>query len=208
MLLPWELEIAADEYEHAASGAWRLAVDSWNVVLALLERQTVELVADVLRTLDLLAFERQHGTLLVETHQVESIAVESRVVVLYESLWQTVGIHSLYNKQERSLIRSLFGPALPSLVFCGIACGCKRRTRLCLRSEEERSEVLGFGANVVLRCYLFTALASSVKKLITNCNFLPSFTTFLEQVRIFRCSQSGDHPENTLAKFGYILRWK
>jgi hypothetical protein len=128
--------------------------------------------------------------------------------VLYESLWQTVGIHSLYNKQERSLIRSLFGPALPSLVFCGIACGCKRRTRLCLRSEEERSEVLGFGANVVLRCYLFTALASSVKKLITNCNFLPSFTTFLEQVRIFRCSQSGDHPENTLAKFGYILRWK
>ncbi len=55
-------------------------------MLALLERQTVELVADVLRTLDLLAFEGQHGTLLVETHQVESIAVESRVVVLYESL--------------------------------------------------------------------------------------------------------------------------
>jgi hypothetical protein len=59
------LQIAADKHHHTASGTRRLAIHGRDVVLALLEGQTAELVADVLRSLDLLALERQHRTLLV-----------------------------------------------------------------------------------------------------------------------------------------------
>ena len=65
MLLANELEVTADEDEHAA-GAGRLAIDGGDVVLALLERKAGEFNDDALRALDLLTFEGQHGTFLVE----------------------------------------------------------------------------------------------------------------------------------------------
>lgn len=48
MLLASKLEIAADEDEHAASGAGGLAVDGGDGVLALLEGEAGELGHDVL----------------------------------------------------------------------------------------------------------------------------------------------------------------
>lgn len=48
MLLTSKLEIAADEDEHAASGAGGLAVDGGDGVLALLEGEAGELGHDVL----------------------------------------------------------------------------------------------------------------------------------------------------------------
>ena len=48
MLFTRKLEIAADEDEHATSGAGRLAIDGGDVVLALLEGEGGELGDDVL----------------------------------------------------------------------------------------------------------------------------------------------------------------
>lgn len=48
MLLTGELEIAADEDEHAAGWARGLAIDGGDAVLALLEREACELGHDVL----------------------------------------------------------------------------------------------------------------------------------------------------------------
>ena len=66
VLFAGELEVAADEDEHAAGGARGLAINGGDAVLALLEREAGELSDDVLRALDLLAFEGQHGALLVQ----------------------------------------------------------------------------------------------------------------------------------------------
>lgn len=93
MLLAGELKVARDEDEHAARGARGLAIDGGDGVLALLEGKRSELGNDVLRTLDLLAFEGQHGFVLVKRPQISTVRVERRVVVLHECLRHRIWIH-------------------------------------------------------------------------------------------------------------------
>jgi len=93
VLLAGKLQVAAHEHNHAARGARRLAVRGGDVVLALLEREPVELVADGLRALDLLALEREHGALLVETDERLPVSVERAVVVIHKRLAQRIGVH-------------------------------------------------------------------------------------------------------------------
>lgn len=93
MLLAGELEVAGDENEHTGGGTRRLTVDGGDVVLALLERERGELGDDVLRALDLLTLEGQHGSFLVETGEADAVVVEGRVVVLDEGLRHGIGIH-------------------------------------------------------------------------------------------------------------------
>lgn len=93
VLLAGELEVAADEDEHAGVDAGGLAVDGGDGVVALLEREGSEFGDDVGGALDLLALEGEHGTILIQTHQACSVGVEGAVVVLYECLCQCVWIH-------------------------------------------------------------------------------------------------------------------
>ena len=93
MLLASELEITGDEDEHTAGGTRGLAIDGGDVVFALLEREAGELGDDVLRALDLLPFEGQHGSFLVKRDQSSTIRIEGGVVVLHESLRYCVWIH-------------------------------------------------------------------------------------------------------------------
>lgn len=65
VLFTSELKIAGDKDEHTTGGTRRLTIDGGDVVLTLLEREAGELSDDVLRALDLLAFEGQHGSFLV-----------------------------------------------------------------------------------------------------------------------------------------------
>lgn len=57
MLFAGELEITADKDKHGAAGTRGLGIDGADIVLALLKRETGQLVDDVLRALMLLAFE-------------------------------------------------------------------------------------------------------------------------------------------------------
>jgi hypothetical protein len=97
MLFSRKLETAAYEHQHAAGGTRRLAIDCGNDVLALLERQTVELGSNVMCALDLLTFKRQHRCLIVQAHQCDPVGVELRVVVLHECLGQAIRIHHPQN---------------------------------------------------------------------------------------------------------------
>lgn len=65
VLFAGELEVTADEDEHAAGGAGGLAIDGGDAVLALLEREAGELGDDVWGALDLLTLESEHGLVLV-----------------------------------------------------------------------------------------------------------------------------------------------
>ena len=94
VLLAGELEVAADEDEHAAGGRGGLAVDGGDGVVALVEGEGGELGDDVLGALDLLALEGEHRPLLVQVHQPPPVVVEGRVVVLHERLRQRIWIHS------------------------------------------------------------------------------------------------------------------
>lgn len=93
MLFASELKVSGDEDEHAVGGTRGLAIDGGDVVLALLERKAGELGDDVLRALDLLPFEGQHGSFLVKRDQSCTIRIEGGVVVLHESLGYCVWIH-------------------------------------------------------------------------------------------------------------------
>lgn len=95
VLFASELKISGDKDEHTTGGTRRLTIDGGDVMLALLEREAGELSDDVLRALDLLAFEGQHGTFLVERNQTWTISIEGGVVVLNESLRNCVWIHLL-----------------------------------------------------------------------------------------------------------------
>jgi len=108
VLFTGELEVAADEDEHAAVDTGRLAVDGGDGVVALLEREASELGDDVGSALDLLAFEGEHGSILVEIGQTWTVVVEGGVVVLYECLCQRVWIHLSHS-------HSLFPLSFPSL---------------------------------------------------------------------------------------------
>ncbi|RYR16995.1 hypothetical protein Ahy_B03g061810 isoform A [Arachis hypogaea] len=59
-------------------------------------RERGELGDDVLGALDLLAFEGEHGAVLVEVHQSGAVVVERRVVVFNERLCQRICIHSCF----------------------------------------------------------------------------------------------------------------
>lgn len=96
VLFTSELKIAGDKDEHTAGGTRRLTIDGGDVVLALLEREAGELSDDVLRALDLLAFEGQHGSFLVQRNQTWTICIEGGVVVLNESLCNCVWIHLFF----------------------------------------------------------------------------------------------------------------
>lgn len=93
VLFASELKVSGDEDEHAVGGTRGLAIDGGDVVLALLERKAGELGDDVLRALDLLPFEAQHGSFLVQRDQPRAIRIERRVVVLHEGLGYCVWIH-------------------------------------------------------------------------------------------------------------------
>ena len=66
VLFAGELKVSADEDEHAGVDAGGLAVDGGDGVVALLEREGSELSDDAGSALDLLPFEGQHGTLLIQ----------------------------------------------------------------------------------------------------------------------------------------------
>jgi len=86
VLFTSKLEITANKDEHTTGGSRWLAINGGDAVLALLKREASELRDDVLRPLDLLAFESQHGSFLVEIRQTGAIRVEQSVVVLHERL--------------------------------------------------------------------------------------------------------------------------
>lgn len=102
MLLAGELEVTGDEDEHAAGGTGGLAIDGGDGVLALLEGEAGKLGNDVLRTLDLLALEGQHGRILVKIRQTRSVSIERRVVVLHECLRHRVWIHLRHLRRRLS----------------------------------------------------------------------------------------------------------
>jgi len=66
VLFASELEVAADKDKHASVDTGGLAVDGGDGVVALLEREGSELSDDAGSALDLLPFEGQHGTLLIQ----------------------------------------------------------------------------------------------------------------------------------------------
>lgn len=112
VLLAGELEITADEDEHAVVDAGGLAVNGGDGVEALLEGKGGELGDDVGGALDLLTLEGQHGTFLVEIRQSGTVAVEGAVVVLHKCLCQRVWIHlSLLSLSSFSL----FSPQQPPI---------------------------------------------------------------------------------------------
>jgi len=76
MLFAGKLEVAADEDEHAAVTSGGLAIDGGDGVLALVEGKGSELGDDVLSALDLLAFERKHGTFLIQIRQIVAVRIE------------------------------------------------------------------------------------------------------------------------------------
>lgn len=94
MLLAGKLEISGDEDQHTTGGAGGLAIDGADAMLALLEGETGELGDDVLRALNLLTFERQHGGVLIQAGEVSTICIEGGVVVLHEGLRYGVWIHT------------------------------------------------------------------------------------------------------------------
>jgi hypothetical protein len=93
MVLALQRQVAAHEHQHAARVPRGLAVHRRHPVLALLERQPVELGADGARAHVLLPLEREHGALLVQPRQRRPVGVERRVVVLHKRLAQRIGIH-------------------------------------------------------------------------------------------------------------------
>ncbi|GLT86706.1 hypothetical protein SLE2022_048270 [Rubroshorea leprosula] len=95
MLFDGELEVTTDEDTHPASGTGRLAIDGGDTMLTLLEGEIGEFGHDVLRALDLLTFEGQHRTFLVEICKAGTIRIEGAVVVLDEGLGQGVRIHPI-----------------------------------------------------------------------------------------------------------------
>ena len=113
VLLAGELEVAADEDEHAAGGGGGLAVDGGDGVVALVEGEGGELGDDVLGALDLLALEGEHRPLLVQINQPPPVVVEGRVVVLHERLRQRIWIHS-----DMILFQFLIDIFLSSLLPC------------------------------------------------------------------------------------------
>lgn len=76
VLLAYELKMAADEDEHAASRAGGLTVYGGDGMLTLLEGEAGELGYNVLRALDFLALEGQHGPILVQVRQRRSVRIE------------------------------------------------------------------------------------------------------------------------------------
>lgn len=93
MFFTWQLQIPAHEHNHTIQKSRRLAVHSGDVVLALLESEPIELVADGLSSFDLLPFERQHGTLLIQPNERRPVRIESVVVVLHKGLAEGVRVH-------------------------------------------------------------------------------------------------------------------
>ena len=93
VLFAGELEVAADEDEHAAGGAGRLAIDGGDGVLTLLEGEAGELGGDVLGALERLTLESKHRAALVEVGEASAVSVERRVVVLHERFRYGVWIH-------------------------------------------------------------------------------------------------------------------
>ena len=115
MLFARKLKAPAHKHEHASGRARRLAIDCGDVMLALLESQAVQLIADGLCALDLFPFEWQHGAFLIQCHERRPIRVELRVVMLHERFAQAVGIHSC----QRQLLPSQIPPKVrvPILIY-------------------------------------------------------------------------------------------
>lgn len=122
MLLSRELQIPAHKHNPTAGQSRGLAVDSGDVVLALLEGEAVELVADALSSLDLLSLERQHGSLLVQIDERQAVGVEGGVVVLHKMLAQLIGVH-----RWRSVSLLRWGCCGGALVVMAILCAWNSR---------------------------------------------------------------------------------
>jgi hypothetical protein len=88
-----ELEITGDENEHTGSRTRRLTINGGDVMLALLERKRGELSDDALDSLDLLTFEGEHRSFLIETSETDTVGVEGGIVMFDEGLRYSVGIH-------------------------------------------------------------------------------------------------------------------
>lgn len=76
VLFTSELEITADEDEHAAVGTGRLTINGGDGVMTLLERKGSKFGDDVGGTLNLLTFESEHGTFLVKSGESTTVVVE------------------------------------------------------------------------------------------------------------------------------------
>lgn len=86
MVFAGEGEVTTDEDEGAGVDAGGLGIDGADGVLAVLEREGSELGDDVVSALNLLTFEGEHGTFLVEVCECGTVAVEGGVVVPHECL--------------------------------------------------------------------------------------------------------------------------
>jgi hypothetical protein len=85
-LLLIDKELAGDKDEDATLGNGGLGIEGGNLVLDLLERQSRELLSNVLSTEDRSGLEGQHGLLAVERDEALAIGVEGVVVELDELL--------------------------------------------------------------------------------------------------------------------------
>lgn len=125
-------------------------------MLALLESQAVELIADGLCALVLIPFEWQHGAFLIQSDERRPIRVELRVVMLHERSAQTVGIHSCQRQIRSSKISptervpiliytaNLWRRSPARAIYAQIV-GCKA---LSLRNEDTRVRVTSRAARV------------------------------------------------------------
>lgn len=86
VLFAGELKITTDKDEHAAVSARRLTINGGDGVMALLERERSEFSDDILRSHNLLTFEGEHGTILIESGEIGTVGVEGGVVVFHECL--------------------------------------------------------------------------------------------------------------------------
>lgn len=111
VLFAGELEIAADEDEHAACGSRGLTVDGGDAVLALLEGKAGELSNNVLGTLNLLTFKAQHGSFLVQIRQSGTIRITATATAAHLPPSKT--IHSLtplhLQRQNHPHLRNCYG---------------------------------------------------------------------------------------------------
>lgn len=101
VLFAGELEIPADENKHSTVNARWLTINGCDGVMTLLKRERSEFGNDILRALNLLTFEGEHGSFLVERGETGTVSVEGGVVMLDECLGQRIWIHRFRFNRRR-----------------------------------------------------------------------------------------------------------
>lgn len=84
VVLPGQLEAATNKDHDATCKRRWLIINGANDVAALIERQRIKLVTDVLSAVYLLSLECEHGGWLVEGRERRSIVIEQVVVMIHK----------------------------------------------------------------------------------------------------------------------------